>query len=111
SPGTHPTASTMDRPTRSEPPAPTSWPPPTPQPRTVRPQASRTSSSATSRLDQQATRSGPRAGSLNESLKNRKHSGQCCDRWLPGVAGDGVADGGHDLDAVLAGGGNVAAYA
>src|SRR5262245_15576146 len=31
--------------------------------------------------------------------QERKHSGQYCDRWCPGVAGDGVADGGHDVDA------------
>lgn len=40
-----------------------------------------------------------------------KHSGLKWSWRCPGVAGDGVVDGGHDVDAVLAGGGDVAAYA
>src|SRR6476659_11433358 len=35
-------------------------------------------------------------------------SGRRWDGWLPGAAGDGVADGGHDVEAMLADGGDEA---
>jgi hypothetical protein len=38
-----------------------------------------------------------------------KHSGGCGGWWHPGVSGEGLMDGGHDVDAVFGGGADVAA--
>ena len=48
---------------------------------------------------------------VTTSQGRRNHSGGGWDGWRPGVAGDGVADGVEGVDAVLAGGGDVAADA